>query len=186
MLSRWWVAALRSGLSSEVQPSSAEVRRPARDMPSWHSPATLPGKTLPALTLRAVMPSFARPRGHLGSTDAEPAPGAGRALLARDQSGPVTPGARGTLELGWPLGSQRAIMAGGAGGGRPVWTPSSCKHRSELGPEAQQPLGQAKRQGCGWAGHREGHLGQQWPRATRRGGRWGLQQSLWAHLSSDT
>lgn len=81
------------------------------------SPQPLPLAPDPArtdtapLTFRAVVSSFACPRGYLGSPDTEPAPGTGRTLLARRQSSPVTPGTRGTLELGWLFGAPRTIMA---------------------------------------------------------------------------
>lgn len=42
---------------------------------------------------------------------------------------------RVTLELGWLFGALRAITASWAGDGGPVWTPGSCTHSPELGPE---------------------------------------------------
>lgn len=123
------------------------------------SPQPLPLAPDPArtdtapLTFRAVVSSFACPRGYLGSPDTEPAPGTGRTLLARRQSSPVTPGTRGTLELGWLFGAPRTIMASWAQSGGLAWTPSSCKHSCELGLQEPQPL-QPQPSG----------KGQQWPR----------------------
>lgn len=74
------------------------------------------------------MPRAASPRGDTGSSQAEPALRAWRALLGRGQAAPVAPGARGTPELGRVPGARWAVVTNWARAGRFLLPPSSCEN----------------------------------------------------------